>query len=81
MTGYTIVGGNMGNYHEHTGGHQKETHVKPVVDHFLCNHCGSGEKTKKVVVYNMANILCFSCRSRMQDEIIDIAKRYLIVSV
>ena len=44
---------------------------------FVCFKCQSDVKTEKVVIYDMANILCFSCRSKMQDEIMDIAKRYL----
>lgn len=51
------------------------------VDIFLCNKCGGRDKTDKVVVYALANILCFSCRSKMQAEIMDIAGRYLIGSV
>ncbi len=52
---------------------------KPEIDLFTCNHCNNFARSKiqKIVVYDLANILCFSCEAAMMDEIKDIARRYL----
>ncbi len=55
---------------------------------YICNNCGEDQSdwtyetkkrrnVEKVVIYNLANMLCFSCSAKMQDEIMDIAKKYL----
>ncbi len=90
----TIWGGRgtQGNYHDRPSrgsgliinkqpladAERRDIEGKSPVNLFACNKCGSEEKTKKVVVYDMANILCFSCESRMMDEIKEVARRYLM---
>lgn len=49
---------------------------------FICGCCGkdtrkTNEKTEKVIVYNRANMLCPACKICLEEDIDNIAKRYL----
>jgi len=53
---------------------------------FICGKCGKDfsdnpkrdEIMQKVRLAGYANILCFSCRCKLEDAVEDIAKRYLV---
>lgn len=46
---------------------------------FTCGKCGEEDKEhiEKVILAGYANMLCFSCKAMLWDEIDAIAKRYL----
>ena len=48
----------------------------------ICGYCGkdtraTGWNVKKIILSGYANMLCFSCEMRLEDEIASIAKKYL----
>ena len=49
---------------------------------FICGHCGvdtkkSNQEIKKVIIGNLANMLCTSCQKLFEDSIRDVARIYL----
>jgi len=49
---------------------------------FICGHCRvdtkkSKQEIKKVIVGDLANMLCDSCQMELEDSIRDVARRFL----